>query len=108
MFAPEILYRIKIYLESQNHIFFYMNFRAKNQYCNLRENSNICRICKIIFGGKIQIFSKNHRYKKMARKLKNSNPDQFNIKINYEHVKLDIYFALNFAVQSDFKLKFRK
>ena len=44
----------------------------------------------------------------MARKLKNSNPDQFNNKINYEHVKLDIYFALNFAVQSDFKLKFRK
>ena len=21
-----------------------MNFRANNQYCNLRENSNICRI----------------------------------------------------------------
>ena len=44
----------------------------------------------------------------MAGKLKNSNPDQFNNKINFEHVKLDIYFALNFAVQSDFKLKFRK
>ena len=33
----------------------------------------------------------------------------YNLNFNtMEHMKLDIYFALNFAVQSDFTLKFRK